>query len=591
MRQALLKPSDGHMRVHFWLISTVITCADAVARGNPVIKTCLPSCEDRYKQCLVEFCPKKDDGVQFCKEAMKKRSMQFGEKSKFGSGSCGTDCRLRKAVRNMPCTTTPYSQALTNTESEVGYNKEMKLFTKRKTCGSCLKINGVWCSGQKKCTSPMSQCQQHEPTVSCQAGSDECENPKDRAIQHYVCAKRIRPVFEDPNRSTRECKLKDITFPRQHSDAKSLLADKMEAVKTLQICGMLVVHNALDAYAVSGLLAALDPWMSGTKVANDGDAAISRMSGYTLSGIRGDGQDAPPDTDEDRENPAVPRSEALVPASSEMIEALKQAFAGGAEALQLDGLRAVLQASLDESHPWLEFPSMFISSDRVKVQQWHNDMEVGTENNLQVFVPLEQYGQDAGTTEFCTKSLQRENNLRRGDPTCPKDRRIVPGVDLPLGSVIVYNPEVLHRGGANKSGKKRIIFNLAFAPRPQSMRYRPEAMMSDEAQADIRIWRNFTAFAGDPCAADDCHTCTSNPGCSWCIGRGKVQGCVADVPGICGSPFRHVTSFAVLNQKGFRDMRAACPKSKNTKNILLKKMKNQKKDSGQNENVRPLDEL
>ena len=198
-------------------------------------------------------------------------------------------------------------------------------------------------------------------------------------------------------------------------------------------------------------------------------------------------------------------------------------------------------------------------------QDYHRDAGAGSEAALLLFVPLEFMTADDkgnGPPELCLCTHHPRAGVEESQ--CP-GRRLTADADVaPVGSVLVYEPGMVHRGLANRAAtgfsraRPRVMLHLVIAAEGAPVRARPHGFLSAAAQNHVRRWRSLDLGSGEPCSALSplgCEACLAGgsatseggartggarqrTGCAWCT---QTLSCAPDLAGVCpGGPREHV---------------------------------------------------
>ena len=184
------------------------------------------------------------------------------------------------------------------------------------------------------------------------------------------------------------------------------------------------------------------------------------------------------------------------------------------------------------------------------------DVEAGVEAALLLFIPLEPMS-ESGPPELCL--CTHHPSARVEEPSCPGLRLAASETHAPLGSVVVYDAGLIHRGTANRatqtqrgaSGNPRLMLHVVVTPAEARVRVRPEAFLSASAVAHVRKWRTHSPqqdracglVSGQGCPACLAHRPFATDGmyparCAWCA---SARTCVPDLAGLCPrGPASHV---------------------------------------------------
>jgi len=110
---------------------------------------------------------------------------------------------------------------------------------------------------------------------------------------------------------------------------------------------------------------------------------------------------------------------------------------------------------------YLEKAGLIMSHHGAEIQRWHMDtphlFSVGTHlppHSVSVFVPLCDLVPSNGPTEFQLATHIKANLVQ-------KQRHAI--ASCPAGSLVCYDPRIMHRGGANQSGADRPLIYLTFS--------------------------------------------------------------------------------------------------------------------------------
>lgn len=306
------------------------------------------------------------------------------------------------------------------------------------------------------------------------------------------------------------------------SDSKA--ADK--AAGKFTACGVVSLHGAISV----GLLAELRQTLRQALPLDCHTAAA--VSKYALPGVRG-----------------TRRHELIVPATV----AWQQALAGF---LQQPTVAPVLER-LAGRPVHVEFVSLMVAWPGAGAQELHRDAVAGQEAALLIFIPLDDMAADtpgvAGPPELCLCSQWPAVQ----ETACHRPVAGDTNTTAPLGSLLVYNAGLVHRGTAHLGdvgSQPRMLLHVSVAPLAATVRARPEAFLGPAASAHVAKWRSVAVTPGAPACADltplGCMACRKTParGCGWCLGSGT---CVPDLAGVCeGGPRDHV---------GGAGLRERCP--------------------------------
>lgn len=207
-------------------------------------------------------------------------------------------------------------------------------------------------------------------------------------------------------------------------------------------------------------------------------------------------------------------------------------------------------------------------------QEFHRDAGAGSEAALLLFVPLEaMVAADSGNgpPEMCLCTHHPRAGVGEGE--CPGPRLTADADVVPVGSVLVYDPGMVHRGLANRASmgfstsRPRVMLHLVIAPTGAPLRARPHGFLTTVAQEHIRRWRALDLGSGAvECGALTAHGCeaclagaelasvgvvdegisergksggaSQRTGCAWCV---HSSSCVPDLAGVCPrGPREHV---------------------------------------------------
>jgi hypothetical protein len=218
-------------------------------------------------------------------------------------------------------------------------------------------------------------------------------------------------------------------------------------------------------------------------------------------------------------------------------------------------------------------------------QPLHRDTSAGSEAALFLFIPLEPMSAGEGGNgppEVCAATLSRSiprqvgqlSLANRSDPPtqlcgcthhpkaavpeteCPGPKLAADEETAPMGSIVVYEPGLVHRGLSNRATEgtsratPRLMLHLVIAPSQSRIRARPEGFLSASAQNHVRKWRalqlplsaatcaDYTSQGCSACLADALRMSTPlRTRCAWCAHSAQ---CVPDLAGMCpGGPRLH----------------------------------------------------
>jgi ectoine hydroxylase-related dioxygenase (phytanoyl-CoA dioxygenase family) len=126
----------------------------------------------------------------------------------------------------------------------------------------------------------------------------------------------------------------------------------------------------------------------------------------------------------------------------------------------LPGVAAVVKALLGPK-TYLEKAGMLVAHPGAEAQRWHMDTphlfasrQHLPPHSISVFVPLCALTELNGPTEF---QLSTHIKANLATPPTHADAR------APLGSLVIYDIRVMHRGGANRSEADRPVVYLTFS--------------------------------------------------------------------------------------------------------------------------------
>ena len=123
-------------------------------------------------------------------------------------------------------------------------------------------------------------------------------------------------------------------------------------------------------------------------------------------------------------------------------------------------LKAVVRAILGPKH-YLEKAGLVVSHHGAEAQRWHMDtphlFSCGPHlpaHSLTVFVPLCELHRDNGPTEYQLATHIKANLVQKHRHAC---------ASCPVGSFVLYDPRIMHRGGPNQSNNERALVYLTFS--------------------------------------------------------------------------------------------------------------------------------
>jgi hypothetical protein len=213
-------------------------------------------------------------------------------------------------------------------------------------------------------------------------------------------------------------------------------------------------------------------------------------------------------------------------------------------------------------------------------QDYHRDAGAGSEAALLLFVPLEFMttgDKGNGPPELCLCTHHPRAGVEENQ--CPGRRLTADAEAAPIGSVLVYEPGMVHRGLANRaatgfsSARPRVMLHLVIAAGGAPLRARPHGFLSSAAQNHVRKWRALNLGSGTPCTELSplgCEACLAGgsvaaegrtasregadqrTGCAWCS---QTSSCAPDLAGVCPrGPREHVGTSGLGG--------ASCPSAK-----------------------------
>jgi hypothetical protein len=446
------------------------------------------------------------------------------------------------------------------------FNAAMETLRHHRTCGACIAAGGAWClaADPPRCVPDgRGMCHAGGPDDHVGwAGFGRCPDPADWQLQTYLHAPRRPPPLALQKPAAPGCAAKCT------ATSAFELADNTRAAQAFESCGFAVVARVFDPLALSELRDELVRRQNLTQ---------GMRSGHKLEmpGIRGSN-----------------RQELVLPFrhSHTLLSALGQPAT------------VRMLTELLGHPPAIDFASVVVAWPGADAQDFHRDADAGTEAALLLFIPLDSTSATqagaSGPPEICPCT-----HVPGSPETCGIDGKPADPLPMatddrsPLGSAVVYDPGLVHRGAANPqmltavteamhdplfgdtSGgapaptEPRLMLSIAIAPHKAGLRGRPEAFLGAAAKAHIERWRSVVLGADEPHAAHgcsvyaDCESCLAagrsgtpeggdgegeastlpwRTGCAWCgSGNGKwvsstgVGECVPDVTARCNSADDH----------------------------------------------------
>jgi hypothetical protein len=391
-----------------------------------------------------------------------------------------------------------------------------ELLRRHRTCGSCIAAGGAWClaADPPGCVpDARGLCGAGGPEAHVGwAGHGRCPDPEDWQLQVYLHAPRRPPPLALQQPAAPDCV---ATCAAMGSSVP--LSEPAKAAAAFESCGMVVIPEVF----APAVLAELRDELVRRQNLTQGMPAGHKLE---MPGVRGSS-----------------RQELVLPFRH--APALLAALGRPAT---LDVLTRLL------GHPpAVDFASVIVAWPGADAQEFHRDADAGTEAALLLFVPLDPTSATAagasGPPELCPCShvpgspeVCSVDDTGEPIPMATDDR-------APLGSVVVYDPGLVHRGAVNppKGGggggsgsaaindplfgdegptgsggetEPRLMLSLAIAPHGAGLRGRPESFLGGAARAHIQRWR--AAVLG----ADEAHPaygCSAFADCESCLGAGR----------------------------------------------------------------------
>ena len=397
-------------------------------------------------------------------------------------------------------------------------------FGVHRSCGACVAAGGAWCIPTSRCVpDARGFCGRdvRPPDHVGMAGHGRCTDRTGAVLQAYHHAPR-RPPLQPPSSCASTCSAASAVAVEAGANGANVTA-----ARHLETCGLVVLREAFTPALLRELRQEL---LRKLKLHNGGVPSTHKN---LLPGVRG-----------------LHRAELVVPATKTLAGPLL-------DALRRPALLATLAALLGHAAPALEFVSLMASWPGAGAQELHRDTDVASEAALLVFVPLDEARVGgAGPPELCpcTHYYSGAERARPGEALeCGPAGRFAADADaVPLGSALVYDPGLVHRGLPNRAGgvAPRLMLHLALAPRGARVRARPEALLGDAARTHVAKWRAMPLGNGGGCRARGVAGCDSclrgdaggsswRTGCAWCA---TARECVPDLAGLCASADEHVGS-------------------------------------------------
>lgn len=413
-------------------------------------------------------------------------------------------------------------------------SRAFRHFARHRSCAECVLAGGAWCladgqQGGARCVPDArgmcgkeSQPQHHVGL----AGYGRCAEANQFEAQVYRHAPRIRPkAAPSSHAETSSPPCPSRCNPSGLGVDAGDPSATQKAQSTFEACGAVSLHDAVPTVHLQALRQAL---RQALPLDCHAEAAASK---YALPGVRG-----------------TNRHELVIPATS----AWRQAVAGF---LQRPAVGPLLRQLL--GYPvHVEFVSLMVSWPGAAAQEYHRDAAAGQEAALLIFVPLDAMALAspgaAGPPELCMCSQWPSVD----EADCRHPVAGDTNTTAPLGSILIYNAGLVHRGTAHLAaeGEPRILLHISVAPARANVRARPEAFLGPAAASHVHTWRSTEVAGGEPSCADltaqGCMACRKTParGCAWCL---TAKACVPDLAGVCEQgPRDHV---------GAAGLQAGCP--------------------------------
>ncbi len=384
---------------------------------------------------------------------------------------------------------------------------------RHKTCGTCIAAGGAWClaTDPPRCVPDgRGLCNAGGPEDHVGwAGFGRCPDPADWQLQTYLHAPRRPPPLALQKPATSGC-------PRKCTSTSAFeLSDTTQAAQAFERCGLAVLSRVFDALALGELR---------DELVRRQNLTLGMRPGHKLEmpGIRGS----------NRQELVLPFRHAPV-----LLSALGQPAA----------IRMLTE--LLGHPPAIDFVSIVVAWPGADAQDFHRDADAGTEAALLLFVPLDptsvtQAGA-SGPPELCPCT-----HVPGSEEACGVDGGASDPLPMatddraPLGSTVVYDPGLVHRGAVNpppqmptptaevmqdplfgdSSGKAaaptepRLMLSITLAPHKTRLRGRPEEFLGAAAKAHIERWRSVVLGADGPHAA---HGCSAYADCESCLAAGR----------------------------------------------------------------------
>jgi hypothetical protein len=262
------------------------------------------------------------------------------------------------------------------------------------------------------------------------AGHGRCPDREDFMMQAYLHAPRRPPA---PSAWTaaecaKQCDTKEIT--------SQALAREGTNERLIQNCGAVILDDAFDPEWIAELREEL--------VSRLGLHDQKGHEKYQVDGLRG-----------------VNRQEHVIPSK------LSKKITGNLTPSFLAALMEMLGHT-----PSIEFVSVMTSWPGANAQELHRDVEPGMEAALFVFIPLDPTGSfnndtgtgAAGPPELCL-CTHKAGQPEKCDDDNPSTRVLASTTAVPLGSAVVYDAGLVHRGLAHTGSAPRLMVNLVISPK------------------------------------------------------------------------------------------------------------------------------